>query len=119
MTYLLTTPLQRTLAKLRVVDLFPHNSFIDFVTKLLKAVISELRLLLHEFLDVRNVVELVFHLSCDIIEDLEHHGDHNVENDPLNENVEDHEVDAGPVLTRSIAHHVRHGRPIVDDHKRV
>ena len=39
-TYLLTTPLQRTLAKLRVIDFFLHDGFINFVTKLLKAVIS-------------------------------------------------------------------------------
>ena len=117
MTYLLTTPLQRTLAKLRVIDFFLHDSFVHFVTKLLKAVISKLRLLLHEVLDVRDVFEFIFHLSCDIVEDLEHHGDHNVKNDPLNEDVEDHEVDARPVLTRSIAHHVSHRRPIVDDHK--
>ena len=117
MTYLLTTSLQRTLAKLRVIDFFPHDGFIHIVTELVKALFSKLFLLFHEVLDVCNVLEFIFHLSCDIVEDLEHHGDHNVKNDPLNEDVENHEVDAWPVLTRSIAHHVSHCRPIVDDHK--
>jgi len=65
------------------------------------------------------ITEFFVKLSLDVGEDIEHHGDDNVEDDPLNDDIEDHKEDARPLLARGIHHHVGHGRPIVDDHEGV
>ena len=119
-TYLLAQFLiYRALDKLFLVDNLLHHLIVDLSAVLLKVRLAHLLLLVHKFLDVSKSLKLNIHLAGNTAEDVKHHGDDNVEDDPLNEDVEDHEVDARPGFSTRTAHHVSDRRPVVDDHEGV
>ena len=62
-------------------------------------------------------MKLGVHFLLNISEDLEHHGNNDVKNDPLHDDIEDHEVDTRPGTTCSVAHRVSDRGPVVDNHE--
>ena len=109
----------RALDELLLVDDLLDNFIVDLFTVARKVLFAHLLLLRLELFNVLELVELTIHFCGDASEDVEHHRDDNVENDPLHEYVEDHEVDARPVLATCAAHHVRDSWPVVDYHEGV
>ena len=107
------------LDQLFLIDNFLDDFIVDLSTVSHKVLLTHLSLLLLELFDVFELLELFVHLDGDVAEDVEHHGDDNVEDNPLNDNIEEHEVDAGPILAASTAHHVCDRRPVVDNHESV
>ena len=107
------------LIKLIFVNNFPHEVLVDTVTESIKAIIAKFLLFGHKCFDIAEAVEFAVHLTLYVGEDVEHHGDHNVEEDPLDENVEHHEVDTRPDHARCIDHGVSDSRPVVNDHEGV
>ena len=105
--------------ELLLVDDLLDNLIVDLFTVARKVLLAHLFLLRLELFNVLELVELFIHLDGDVAEDVKHHRDDNVENDPLHEYVEDHEVDARPVLATCATHHVRDSWPIVDYHEGV
>lgn len=75
--------------------------------------------MLHQLVDRFGSLELDLLLRGHVREDLEHHRNDNVQDDPLDENVEDHEVDSRPDLATNSNHHVSHCWPVIDDHEGV
>ena len=109
----------RALDELFLVDDLLDNFIIDLFTVACKVFLAHLSLLCLELFNVLELVELFIHLDGYVAEDVEHHRDDNVENNPLHEYVEDHEVDARPVLATCATHHVGDSWPVVDYHEGV
>ena len=109
----------RALDELLLIDDLLDDFVVDLFTVAAKVLLAHLSLLLLERLNVLKFFELFIHLDGDAGEDVEHHCDDNVENDPLHEYVEDHEVDARPALATCTTHHVRDSWPVIDNHEGV
>ena len=119
-TYLLTQfMIYRALNQFLFIDDFLNNLIIDFFAVSLEALLAHLFLLCLELINVTKLIKLFVHIDRDVAEDVEHHGDDNVENNPLHYNIEEHEVNAWPILATCTTHHIRHSRPVIDNHKRV
>ena len=63
--------------------------------------------------------KLNIHFVRDVAENVKHHRNDDVKDNPLDKDVEDHEEDAWPYLTTGSAHHVSDGWPVIDDHERI
>lgn len=103
--------------ELRGVNLLLHESVVHVLAVLIEASNSYSLLDGLQSANVFSALEFFLHLAVRRAEDVKHHSDHNVEDDPLNEDVEDHEENARPDLTGGIHHHVCDRGPIVNDHE--
>jgi len=111
--------LYRALFELIFINFFFDNLLANIFAVLREVVLSHLVFHAFQLFNVAELLKLMIHLFRYVGEDVKYHSDDNVEDNPLYKNVEDHEEDAGPDLSSTRTnHHIRHGRPVVDDHER-
>ena len=69
-------------------DNFLDNLIVDLSAVSLEVLLTHPLLPGHELFDITKVIEFVIHLDGHVAENIEHHGDDNVEDDPLHYDIE-------------------------------